>query len=72
MKDRLSRMLLWCVLLLALVFYALPIYVMVVNGVKVAQDVSLAEMWAPCPPLWVWGASRRHGACLRRTCATVS
>ena len=35
----------WLVLALALVFYMLPVYVMVVNGIKAAQDVSLATMW---------------------------
>ena len=35
----------WLVLALALVFYLLPVYVMVVNGIKAAQDVSLATMW---------------------------
>ena len=37
---------LWLVLGLALIFYALPVYVMVVNGLKEANDVSLATMWA--------------------------
>ncbi len=44
-RHRASRLLLWLVLLTALVFYGLPIYVMVVNGIKAAQDVSLSTMW---------------------------
>ena len=40
------RILLWMVLGIALIFYALPIYVMVVNGLKDATTVSLATMWA--------------------------
>jgi glucose/mannose transport system permease protein len=34
-------------LLAALVFYLLPVYVMVVNGLKDAQGVSLSTMWNP-------------------------
>ena len=45
-RHRASRILLWLILLAALVFYGLPIYVMVVNGIKAAQDVSLATMWS--------------------------
>lgn len=44
-RHRTTRLLFWLVLALALVFYALPIYVMVINGIKEAQDVSLATMW---------------------------
>ncbi len=44
-RHRTSRLLFWLVLALALIFYALPIYVMVINGIKEAQDVSLATMW---------------------------
>ncbi len=44
-RHRASRLLLWLILLAALVFYGLPIYVMVVNGIKAAQDVSLSTMW---------------------------
>jgi glucose/mannose transport system permease protein len=35
----------WCVLLVAAAFYLLPIYVMVVNGLKDAESVSLSTMW---------------------------
>lgn len=34
-------------LTLALIFYVLPVYVMVVNGLKDAQHVNLATMWSP-------------------------
>ncbi len=44
-RHRTTRLLFWLVLALALIFYALPIYVMVINGIKAAQDVSLATMW---------------------------
>src|SRR5579871_644331 len=33
------------VLTLALIFFLLPIYVMIVNGLKDAQHVSLSTMW---------------------------
>ena len=45
LKRLRSRLLLWLVLLCALAFYALPLYVMVANGLKAATDVSLATMW---------------------------
>ncbi len=41
----LKRLCLWGFLLLALAFYVLPIYVMVANGIKSADNVSLATMW---------------------------
>ncbi len=44
-KSAIRNLTFWLVLLLALIFYALPIYVMVINGIKAAQDVSLATMW---------------------------
>jgi glucose/mannose transport system permease protein len=37
----------WITLAVAFILYILPIYVMVVNGLKEAQDVSLSTMWAP-------------------------
>jgi len=40
-----NRIVLFVVLGLALVFYLTPIYVMVVNGLKAAGDVSLSQMW---------------------------
>lgn len=36
----------WLVLALAAVFYLLPVYVMVANGLKAATNVSLDTMWA--------------------------
>ncbi len=44
-KSAIRNLTFWLVLALALIFYALPIYVMVINGIKAAQDVSLATMW---------------------------
>ena len=35
------------ILSLAVIFYLLPVYVMVVNGLKDAQSVSLSTMWNP-------------------------
>ena len=54
-QNRAARLLLWLVLLAALVFYGLPIYVMVVNGIKAAQDVSLSTMWNLPPALATGG-----------------
>jgi glucose/mannose transport system permease protein len=42
------------VLIVAFLFYMLPIYVMLVSGRKRAQDVSLARMWA-LPVTWSAG-----------------
>jgi len=35
----------WFILLLMFLFYVMPVYVMVVNGLKEAQGVSLSTMW---------------------------
>ncbi len=35
----------WLILLLMFLFYLMPVYVMVVNGLKEAQGVSLSTMW---------------------------
>ena len=40
------RFLLWFALGVVLIFYALPLYVMLVNGLKDASSVNLATMWA--------------------------
>jgi glucose/mannose transport system permease protein len=40
-----ANVLIWIALVLALLFYILPVYVMVVNGLKDAQNVSVATMW---------------------------
>ena len=37
--------LIWLILLLAMLFYLMPLYVMVINGLKEAQGVSLSTMW---------------------------
>ncbi|NJN92814.1 MAG: carbohydrate ABC transporter permease [Anaerolineales bacterium] len=37
--------LIWFVLVLAMLFFLLPVYVMVINGLKEAQGVSLSTMW---------------------------
>jgi glucose/mannose transport system permease protein len=46
-QGRMSRIIIFLVLSLAVLFYALPIYVMVITGFKAAADVSLSDMWAP-------------------------
>jgi glucose/mannose transport system permease protein len=43
--NRLKNSLMLLALALALLFYALPIYLMLVNAVKGAREVSLATMW---------------------------
>jgi glucose/mannose transport system permease protein len=37
----------WLILVAAAIFYLLPLYVMIVNGLKEAQNVSLSTMWSP-------------------------
>ena len=44
-KIPFSQILLWLVLILALAFFLMPVYVMVVNGFKEATNVSLSTMW---------------------------
>ncbi len=46
-QSRLVRWTVFCVLSLAVLFYALPVYVMVITGLKATADVSLSNMWAP-------------------------
>ena len=41
-----SRYFIWLVLILALLFYLMPVFVMINNGLKEAQNVSLSTMWA--------------------------
>ncbi len=43
--KRLKNSLLFTALLLALIFYALPIYLMLANAFKAAREVSLSTMW---------------------------
>jgi glucose/mannose transport system permease protein len=45
--SRFGRWLVWVVLILAAIFYLLPVYVMIVNGLKEAANVSLSTMWIP-------------------------
>jgi glucose/mannose transport system permease protein len=44
-KGRLAHWLMLATLILALLFYLMPVYVMVINGLKEAQGVSLTTMW---------------------------
>ncbi|HEX2281457.1 MAG TPA: carbohydrate ABC transporter permease, partial [Thermomicrobiales bacterium] len=46
-QGRLSRWLIFGGLSLAVLFYALPVYVMIVTGLKAAADVSLSDIWGP-------------------------
>jgi glucose/mannose transport system permease protein len=43
--PRMGQLFIWAVLIIALIFYLMPIYVMVVNGLKEAKNVSLTTMW---------------------------
>lgn len=47
LPGRTREWLIFFILSLALIFYLLPVYVMVVNGLKDAQSVSLSTMWNP-------------------------
>ena len=40
-----GRWFVWLILILAAIFFLIPVYVMVVNGLKDAQNVSLSTMW---------------------------
>ena len=44
-RFSIGRSLLMIVLVLAMIFYLLPVYVMVINGFKSAANVSIATMW---------------------------
>jgi glucose/mannose transport system permease protein len=44
-KLRPGQILIWVVLIVAFFFYLMPVYVMVVNGLKEANNVSLTTMW---------------------------
>jgi len=46
-QGRLARWLIFAGLSLAVLFYALPLYVMVITGLKATADVSLSDIWAP-------------------------
>ncbi len=45
LPKKLGRWFVWLVLIVAVLFFLLPVYVMVVNGLKDAQNVSLSTMW---------------------------
>lgn len=47
LPKNLGRWFVWLVLIVAVIFFLLPVYVMVVNGLKDAQNVSLSTMWNP-------------------------
>jgi glucose/mannose transport system permease protein len=44
-REQITQWLMMLVLILALLFYLMPVYVMVMNGLKEAQGVSLSTMW---------------------------
>jgi glucose/mannose transport system permease protein len=44
---RVGQWLVWLILILAAIFYLLPVYVMITNGLKEAANVSLSTMWVP-------------------------
>ncbi|GAK56161.1 binding-protein-dependent transport systems inner membrane component [Candidatus Vecturithrix granuli] len=44
-KERVAHWFMMTALILALLFYLMPVYVMVMNGLKEAQGVSLTTMW---------------------------
>ena len=44
-KEHIAHWLMMIALVLALLFYLMPVYVMVMNGLKEAQGVSLSTMW---------------------------
>jgi glucose/mannose transport system permease protein len=43
--PRISQIIIWLVLIIAFLFYLMPVYVMVVNGLKESVNVSLSTMW---------------------------
>ena len=45
LPQRPGQWLILAILILALLFYVMPVYVMVVTGLKDARNVSLATMW---------------------------
>ena len=44
-SPRFGGLLVWLALVLAFLFYIMPLYVMIVNGLKEATNVSLTTMW---------------------------
>jgi glucose/mannose transport system permease protein len=53
----------WTVMLIIAVLYLVPVYVMIANGLKNAEDVSLSTMWIP--PLQFSGLGGFAGALVR-------
>ncbi|MDR5694330.1 MAG: carbohydrate ABC transporter permease [Armatimonadota bacterium] len=47
MRLRWGRIVIYIVLVAFALFYLMPVYVLVVNGLKSFQEVSLSKMWAP-------------------------
>ncbi len=47
LPRRPGQWLIFLILVMAMIFYLMPVYVMVVNGLKDAQGVSLSTMWNP-------------------------
>ena len=43
--PRVGQILIWLVLVLAFLFYIMPVYMMVINGLKEATNVGLSTMW---------------------------
>jgi glucose/mannose transport system permease protein len=43
--PRIGQILIWLVLVLAFLFYIMPVYMMVINGLKEATNVGLSTMW---------------------------
>jgi glucose/mannose transport system permease protein len=46
-QRKVGKTLLWLLMLFIALLYLVPVYVMVANGLKDAQDVSLSTMWVP-------------------------
>ena len=58
-----GKIVVWAVMLAIAVLYLVPVYVMIANGLKNAQDVSLSTMWIP--PLQFSGLGGFAGAWVR-------
>ena len=46
-RTRAGRVLLYAILVTLALFYLMPVYVLVNNGLKSFKEVSLSRMWAP-------------------------
>jgi glucose/mannose transport system permease protein len=56
---RWNRILIYAILIMAAAFYLLPVYVLMVAGMKSFQEVSLARLWC-CPRFGMTHAPRSH------------